>query len=246
MNYCAVNLFVFIGKLKTVMLLLTSGASVNDRDATQQTPLHHACDWNNIEVVKILLKREADVNAKDSLGFTPFLVAAGWGRETIIDLLLTKKVDPLAMDDQENTVLHICAANGQANIMKTLLTKFPKEMESLLIFRNRHGWTPLDFALRCGHLNATKLLIQTVMKAKDLKTQPRTFVHTRFFVVKLEEFNIDEKFQYRFLDESQRKTCFQMPRCNWFIQAGNRDEYEEVRLFSSKYENKLRQCLAKS
>ncbi|XP_053385953.1 ankyrin repeat and KH domain-containing protein 1-like [Mercenaria mercenaria] len=236
------------GKLKTVMLLLTSGASVNDRDATQQTPLHHACDWNNIEVVKILLKRNADVNAKDSLGFTPMLVAAGWGRETIMDLLLTKKVDPFAMDDQENTVLHICAANGKANIMNKLMTSFPKEMESLLIVRNRHGWTPLDFALRCGHFNATKLLIQAVFQVKptNLKTQPRTFVHTRFFVVKLEDFNVDEKYQYRFLDESLGKTCFQMPRCNWFIQAGTRDEFEEVRLFSMKYENKLRQCLAKS
>ncbi|XP_060589389.1 protein fem-1 homolog C-like [Ruditapes philippinarum] len=236
------------GKLKTVMLLLTSGASVNDRDATQQTPLHHACDWNNIEVVKILLKRQADVNAKDTLGFTPLLIAAGWGRETIIDLLLAKKVDPLAMDDQENNVLHICAANGKANIISKLLTAFPKEMNSILIARNRHGWTPLDFALRCGHLSATKLLIQTVLQVKPtiLKTQPRTFVHTRFFVVKLDEFNVDEKYQYRFLEEGTGKTCFQMPRCNWFIQAGNRDEYEEVRLFSMKYENKLRQYLAKN
>jgi ankyrin repeat protein len=230
------------------MLLLTSGASVNDRDATQQTPLHHACDWNNIEVVKILLKRQADVNAKDTLGFTPLLISAGWGRETIIDLLLAKKVDPLAMDDQENNVLHICAANGKASIISKLLTAFPKEMNSILIARNRHGWTPLDFALRCGHLNATKLLIQTVLLVKPtiLKTQPRTFVHTRFFVVKLDDFNVDEKYQYRFLEEGTGKTCFQMPRCNWFIQAGNRDEYEEVRLFSMKYENKLRQYLAKN
>lgn len=234
------------GKLKTVTLLLTSGASVDDRDATQQTPLHHACDWNNIEVVKILLKKSADVNAKDGLGFTPFLVAAGWGRETIMEHLLTKRVDVLAMDDQENNVLHICAANGQAKIIKMLMTKYPVEMDSILIARNRHGWTPLDFSLRCGHLSATKLLIQTILKKTNLKTQPKTFVHTRFFVVKLEDFNVDEKFQYRFLDDSLGRTCFQMPRCNWFIQAGNRDEYEEVRTFALKYESKLRQCLAKS
>ncbi|XP_052234805.1 uncharacterized protein LOC127847147 [Dreissena polymorpha] len=240
------------GKLRNVLLLLTSGSSVDDRDATQQTPLHHACDWNNIEVVKLLLKRNADVNAKDTLGFTPFLVAAGWGRETIMDLLLTKRVDVLALDDQENNVLHICAANGQTKIMKTLMTKFSKEMDSLLIARNRHGWTPLDFALRCGHLGVTKLLIYTILKKADLKAPdpksqpPRTFVHTRFFVVKLDDFNVDEKFQYRFLSEEVGRTCFQMPRCNWFIQAGNRDEYEEVRTFAIKYENKLRQCLAKS
>ena len=46
------------GNLKTVSLLLASGASVDDRDATQQAPLHHACDWNNIEVIKILLKKK--------------------------------------------------------------------------------------------------------------------------------------------------------------------------------------------
>ncbi|KAL4217513.1 hypothetical protein ACF0H5_023962 [Mactra antiquata] len=234
------------GRLKTVMLLLTSGASVDDRDATQQTPLHHACDWNNIEVVKILLKKHADVNARDGLGFTPLLVAAGWGRETIVELLLPKRVNPLVMDDQENTILHICAANGQAKVIRMLLVKFPKEMESLLIFRNRHGWTPLDFALRCGHLDATKLLIGVILKTPNLKTQSRTFVHTRFFVVKLEDFNVDEKFQYRFLDENNIRTCYQMPRCNWFIQAGTRDEYEAVRSFSTRYESKLRQCLAKN
>lgn len=192
------------------------------------------------------MKRNADVNAKDTLGFTPFLIAAGWGRETIMELFLTKRVEPLVVDDQENNVLHICAANGQTHIMKLLLAKFPKEMESILIGRNRHGWTPLDFALRCGHLGVTKVLIHTILKCTDLKTQPRTFVHTRFFVVKLEDFNVDEKYQYRFLSENVGRTCFQMPRCNWFIQAGNRDEYEEVRAFAVKYENKLRQCLAKS
>ena len=234
------------GKLKTVTLLLNSGASVEDRDATQQTPLHHACDWNNIEVVKILLKKNADVNARDSLGFTPFLVAAGWGRETIMELLITKKVNPLAVDEQENTVLHICAANGQTRALKIAMERFPKEMNSILIARNRHGWTPLDFALRCGHLGATKLLIQAVLKTNTLKSNHRTFVHTRFYVVRLEDFDVTEKYQYRFLNENLERTCFQMPRGNWFIQAGNRDEYEEVRLFTMKYENKLRQCLAKS
>ena len=234
------------GKLKTVALLLTSGASVDDRDATQQTPLHHACDWNNIEVVKILLKKNADVNARDSLGFTPFLVAAGWGRETIMELLFSKKVDPLALDEQDNTVLHICAANGQTRIMKIIMDKFPREMNSILISRNRHGWTPLDFALRCGHLGVTKLLIYAVLKTSALKSNNRTFVHTRFYVVRLEDFDITEKYQYRFLNQRLGRTCFQMPRGNWFIQAGNREEYEEVRQFTMKFENKLRQCLAKS
>lgn len=38
------------------MTLLSSGASVDDRDATQQTALHHAVDWNNIEVNKTLIE----------------------------------------------------------------------------------------------------------------------------------------------------------------------------------------------
>ena len=234
------------GKLKTVALLLASGASVDDRDATQQTPLHHACDWNNIEVVKILLKKNADVNARDALGFTPFLVAAGWGRETIMELLFSRRIDPLAVDEQDNTVLHICAANGQTKLMKMIMERFPREMNSILIARNRHGWTPLDFALRCGHLGVTKVLVYSVLKTSGLKSNHRTFVHTRFYVVRLEDFDVTEKYQYRFLDEHLNRTCFQMPRGNWFIQAGNREEYEEVRLFAMKYENKLRQCLAKS
>ncbi|WAR10173.1 EHMT2-like protein [Mya arenaria] len=238
------------GKLKNVQLLLSSGSSVDDRDGSQQTPLHHATDWNNIEVIKVLLKKNADVNARDALGFTPLLVAAGWGRETALELLVARRPNVLAMDDQENTILHITAANGRTAVMKMMFDKYPKEMESILIARNRHGWTPLDFALRCGHLGVTRLLISTILRKTGLKadarTSSRTFVHTRFFVVKLEDFSADERYQYRFLSEGVGRTCFQMPRCTWFIQAGNRDEYEEVRLFALKYENKLRQCLAKS
>ena len=232
--------------MKTVLMLLSSGASVHDRDRTQNSPLHHAVDWNNIEIVKTLLKRNADVNARDFMGFTPFHVAAGWGREAIMELLMAKRVNCLASDEQDNTVLHICAANGQTKMMKMVLDKYKDEIEEGLITRNRHGWTPLDFALRCGHFGVCKLLIFAILKHNSLKTQMRTFVHTRFYVVKFEDFDLAEKCQYRFLDPKLARTCFQMPRGNWFIQAGNREEYEEVREFSMKYENKLRQKLAKS
>jgi len=202
------------------------------------------------KVTKILLRRNADVNARDTVGFTPLLVAAGWGRDTVTELLLTRRVDVLAMDDQENNILHITAANGRTNVMKMLMAKYPKEMDSILIARNRHGWTPLDFALRCGQIGTTKHLISTILRKTDLKqdarTSSRTFVHTRFFVVKMEDFDSHERYTYRFLSGEEGKISYQMPRCNWFIEAGSKEEYEEVRLFSTKYENKLRQCLAKS
>ena len=99
-------------------------------------------------------------------------------------------------------------------------------MNSILIARNRHGWTPLDFELRCRHLGVTKVLVYSVFKTNGLKPSHRTFVLTRFYVVRLEDFDVTEKYQYIFLGENLNRTCCQMPHGKWFIQAGNREEYE--------------------
>jgi ankyrin repeat protein len=217
-----------------------NGASIYDRDLNEQTPLHHACDWNREEITKLLLQKGADINTKDITMLTPFLIAAGWGRMEVMDILLTMRADTLATDEQDNTVLHICAATGQTAIMRLVMDKFPDEMQSILIARNKYGWTPLDFAMKCGHLGVTKILVRAILKNDTPRPNRMTFVHTRFNVVKLVDLNRDEMHLQRFVDLDSDKECFQVPRCKWYIHAGSKEEYDKVTLFVSKYEDRLK------
>lgn len=46
--------------------LLEAGADPNDRNVYEETALHQACRWNQLELVKLLLKYGADPNLRDS------------------------------------------------------------------------------------------------------------------------------------------------------------------------------------
>lgn len=231
----------FSGLPKTVSLLLSRGSSAMEVDMSEQTPLHHACDWNYQEIVDLLLKRGAEVNATDDHGFTPFLVAVGWGREAILELLFGKKVNVLAMDDQQNNVFHICGATGRANIIQTILKRYADESSRLLVSKNLYGWTPLDFSVRCGHLETTKILVAEILKGHRVaKKETKTFVHTRFGIVSREDLEFKEQFLNRFVDEHSDMTSFRIPRCKWFIQSPGKEEYEQVRQFISRFDDKLK------
>jgi ankyrin repeat protein len=64
-------------------LLLDAGANINARDATGQTPLHEACNGDNVEGVRELLKRGADTAVEDHNGRTPLDVARLSGRNIL-------------------------------------------------------------------------------------------------------------------------------------------------------------------
>ncbi|KAH3747742.1 hypothetical protein DPMN_182172 [Dreissena polymorpha] len=241
--------------MKSIQLLLAENAnrssSVNERDMSEGTPLHHACDWGHLEVVEYLLKKDGDVNMTDENGFSPFLIAAGWGREDVMKALLTRPVNPLIVDNQKNNVLHICGATGREGIINMLLEKFPDEMQRLVMLRNSYGWTPIDFSYRCGHYKTTKVLVKQILKLSTPRSlhslsDPQTFVHTRFSVVRKEFFNFQERNLCRFIDENSDMPIFRIPRCKWHIHSSGKDEFYKTTEYVNKHEEKLRWCLAKN
>ncbi|KAL4217512.1 hypothetical protein ACF0H5_023961 [Mactra antiquata] len=235
------------GSIKTVNVLLDAGASIYDRDLNDQTPLHHTCDWNQIEIAKLLVSNGADINTRDTTGLSPFLVAAGWERLELLDFFLARKVNAFTVDEQDNNVLHICAANGRTMAIRKILNILAEEMATCLTARNKYGWTPLDFAMRCGHLGVAKVLVRTILRQDQKKVgHIRTFNHMRFNVMKKEDFNKNEKFSSRFVDLTKDGEYFQVPKCKWFVHAGSKQDYDKVSLFVAKYDDRLRKRYAKS
>jgi len=83
----------FVGSPVTVELLLRSGAQVNARDASEQTPLHLAAWHGYRDVVRVLLDRGADPNARDKGGETP-LHGTARGYELALDNVTQHTCNP--------------------------------------------------------------------------------------------------------------------------------------------------------
>jgi len=67
--------------------------NVNTYDEERNTPLHYACEKNNLEVVKLLLDHKANIESKNSDLNTALLIACDKGNEDIVKLLLSHKAN---------------------------------------------------------------------------------------------------------------------------------------------------------
>ena len=77
--------------LKTVNMLLSNGARVDERNDREQTPLAGAAFKGHLEVVKALVNAGADVEATSGLGMTPYAFAVMFGRSETAKFLLSKR-----------------------------------------------------------------------------------------------------------------------------------------------------------
>uniref|UniRef100_A0AAY5F395 Myosin motor domain-containing protein n=1 Tax=Electrophorus electricus TaxID=8005 RepID=A0AAY5F395_ELEEL len=84
--------------LSDVRQLVSSGASVNQRNEDGVTLLHMACASGYRDVVSLLLASGADVLAADSGYWTPVHLAAKYGQTHIVNQLLKHKADPTLLN----------------------------------------------------------------------------------------------------------------------------------------------------
>ena len=84
-------LHIAAGKWKKYNLipeLIQKGALVDIRNIYQQTPLHFAATFGNLEAIKLLVENGTDINAPDGEGNTPLSIAKKQNRKKTISLLL--------------------------------------------------------------------------------------------------------------------------------------------------------------
>ncbi len=129
-----------------VELLLNSGAYVDEKDLSGETPLHRACFYGNVKNAQILLQRGANINSKNILGQTTLHLSC-YSKNTNIALFLLKNgANTRAIDFQHCNTLHHATDAGNLRLVEILLKKGVDVSDRAL-----NGCKPLDIAIIKKH-----------------------------------------------------------------------------------------------
>ena len=145
------------GDVEQVQQLLDSGASLEDRDSTQETPLLSAALAGQTAVVEDLIKRGADIMARNDRGLTPLHAAAFSGDLEAVKLLVAAGA---AVNDGEGkfkvTPLIVAAEEDRVEIVRFLI-----DHSANLEQQERHRYTALTRAGFKEHWDAVQLLLRS-------------------------------------------------------------------------------------
>jgi ankyrin repeat protein len=168
--------------LETVDLLIRAGADVRAANRYGVMPLSLAAVNGRAAIVERLLKAGADPNTSLPEGETALLTAARTGKADTIRLLLAHGADVNASVNGQTALMWAAARNNVAAI-GTLVelgadinarTNSPpqsvgrtSESGNTFSAPSPTGFTPLMFAIRAGHLDAVRLLLEAGANVND-------------------------------------------------------------------------------
>ena len=148
LHYAAVQ-----GQLKTVELLLKSGADAKQLGRKKRTALHYAAAGGWVEVVSLLINGNAPVSPFDSCGNTPLHLSTRGAHSGCLRLLLEHGADP-NVSTLDNTPLHLSVKCGHYCCTRLLLEHGADPNVSTL------DNTPLHLSVKCGHYCCSRLLLE--------------------------------------------------------------------------------------
>jgi len=136
------------GDLKTIKLLLKTGADSNQTDKFGRTPLCYAIYNGDLEIVELSLKAGADPNKANNSGATPLYLTMRYGYLKIAELLLKAGADPKQVNIDGNAPLYWAAPYGHLEMAETakivkLIKSYENKISSLsllclrTIYRNQ-------------------------------------------------------------------------------------------------------------
>ncbi|MBI5209839.1 MAG: ankyrin repeat domain-containing protein [Elusimicrobia bacterium] len=142
------------GDLEILELLVQAGASLQEEDCRDDSPLYHAAEQGHAKAVRFLLSKKADVKFRTGNGSTPLLAAVtgplfqrgpkGDARETV-RLLLEAGSDPDAENRFEQTPLLLAVRRADARLARLLLDRKADPRR-----KNGRGVSALDLARQAG------------------------------------------------------------------------------------------------
>lgn len=104
-----------------LMLLIESGADINDFDNEGVSIFDMAITYNKIKMVEFFLDKGVDVNiTKRRSGFTPLMCAVCYGRNTIVKMFLEHGIDKDAVDSKGLNATDFARKMNKKSILKLL------------------------------------------------------------------------------------------------------------------------------
>ena len=114
------------------------------------TPMHIACQNNQVEVVKTIAKMVPwwiNSSDEDNDMQTPLHIASERGHIKIIDVLVNHNAK-LCPTRKRATPIHLAVQKGNIEVVENLLSAYPDEVNTA----DNKGQTPLHYAAHyCGH-----------------------------------------------------------------------------------------------
>jgi ankyrin repeat protein len=146
-------------------LLHRNKSSLEPRNHFENTPLHFAAGFGDLEMVQVLLDVGLDVNAKNNRDSTPLdfvIYRDGPNDPRVARLLIAHGADPNAQDIEGITLLHRASKHRRTEM--TEIVRLLIEHGANVEVKDNDGRTPLDLARSKQHGEIVKLLSEHLAK----------------------------------------------------------------------------------
>jgi len=173
------------GLNNAIPTIIRYGISVNEGNATGETPLFFATKTDSISTIRMLLDNNANLNARDTQGNSVLHAAVRWNAEKSVSLFISSGIDINVYSLNGNTPLHDAVAIGMSDI-ETLLIKEGANLE----VRNVDGNTPLMEAVRGGIIPSIEKLVQNGADTSTRNIRGDTPLHVAVGAERLDLVNI--------------------------------------------------------
>jgi ankyrin repeat protein len=159
--------------LRTAMILLESGADVNQANVSGITSLYEAAGGGDIEIVRLLLHEGADPNALTMQRVSPLSNAVFNKSGDIAMILLQQGARPDIVDATGKSSAVYAAATGETEVLEHILvvTDVP---DGFVDARYEHDLTLLMWAAGYGSVGTVRMLVDHEAKPDLVDDRGRT------------------------------------------------------------------------
>ena len=158
--------------INAIPLIIKSGLSINEPNATGQTPLFMAIRTDSPSTIRVLAENKANLNTRDSQGNSALHAAVRWNARNSALFLISAGIDINAFSLNGNTPLHDAGALGMSD-METILIRQGANLE----VRNNEGNTPFMEAVRNAQIASAEKLAQNGSDPSTRNTRGDTPLH---------------------------------------------------------------------
>lgn len=161
--------------------LLTGIDLATRQDEDGDTALHIAVVQGELAIVckliQFLLWARRSLDVYNNLRQTPLHLAVITQQANMVEVLLRDGADPAALDRNGQTALHLCCEYDQRDCLSVVLSC--ASSSTCLEVRNYEGFSPLHLAVRRGHKDLARMLLDAGanINAMDIKSGQSPLMH---------------------------------------------------------------------